>query len=68
MQFPKFICSDLEVTVKISMDPESMHDINRELGEILHSPGIEPRDFEALCHLSDEIECVLRRLEDLNKR
>lgn len=68
MQFPKFICSDLEVTVKISMDTETMRDVNRELGEILHSPGIEPRNFEALCCLSDEIECVLRRLEDINKR
>ena len=68
MQFPKFICSDLEVTVKISMDPESMRNINRELGEILHSPGIEPRNFEALCCLNDEIECVLRRLDEMDKR
>lgn len=68
MQFPKFICGDLEVTVKISMDPESMIDINRELGKVLHSPGIELRNFEALCCLSDEIECVLRRLKEINKR
>ena len=68
MQFPKFISSDLEVIVKISMDSESMRDVNRELGEILHSPGIEPRNFEALCCLSDEIECVLHRLDEMNKR
>ena len=68
MQFPKFICSDLEVTVKISMDPESMRDVNRELCEILHKPGVEPRNFEALCYLSDEITDVLHRLDDINKR
>lgn len=68
MQFPKFISSDLEVIVKISMDSESMRDVNRELGEILHSPGIEPRNFEALCCLSDEIECVLHRLDEMDKR